>query len=194
MVANTNVPPLIKAPSQTYGRYLRSIQFVIPMLEGMCQSRCTSINLSRSMLRCLQSIITVFNQSRRILGAGHLSACKKKERCLGSPDPPFFAAALGLQHRTSSRLLFVEFVLGPVKLQNSSVVQSRIKMQIHRAFESRLPANDTHPYRTCPWRPQSVEYDAWDLDVEDHKTCGQAIPVRRSRLPGPASTDDQSSG
>ncbi len=41
-----------------------------------------------------------------------------------------------------------------------------MKTQIRHRFESQLPADDTHPYRTGPWRPQSVEYDAWDLDVE----------------------------
>jgi len=41
-----------------------------------------------------------------------------------------------------------------------------MKTQIHRTFESRLPANDDHPYRTGAWRPQHTEFDAWDLDVE----------------------------
>lgn len=39
-------------------------------------------------------------------------------------------------------------------------------VRIHERFESGLPANDDHPYRTGPWRPQTVEYDAWDLPVE----------------------------
>jgi len=30
---------------------------------------------------------------------------------------------------------------------------------------SNLPADDDHPYRTGPWRPNHVEYDATDLDV-----------------------------
>ncbi|MFP6627227.1 MAG: carotenoid oxygenase family protein [Deltaproteobacteria bacterium] len=41
-----------------------------------------------------------------------------------------------------------------------------MKVQVHERFSSGLPADDVHPYRTGPWRPQSVEYDAWDLDVE----------------------------
>ena len=41
-----------------------------------------------------------------------------------------------------------------------------MKTQIHHEFDSSLPADDTHPYRTGAWRPQHVEYDAWDLDVE----------------------------
>ncbi len=41
-----------------------------------------------------------------------------------------------------------------------------MKVQIHERFESRLPADDEHPYRTGAWRPQATEYDAWDLDVE----------------------------
>jgi carotenoid cleavage dioxygenase len=41
-----------------------------------------------------------------------------------------------------------------------------MKTQIHERFESGLPANDEHPYRTGAWRPQRTEYDAWELDVE----------------------------
>jgi len=45
-----------------------------------------------------------------------------------------------------------------------------MKVQEHHRFESGLPADDAHPYRTGPWRPQTVErdaeYEAWDLDVE----------------------------
>src|SRR5690349_4305341 len=33
-------------------------------------------------------------------------------------------------------------------------------------FASTLPDDDSHPYRTGPWRPNHVEYDAFDLDVE----------------------------
>jgi carotenoid cleavage dioxygenase len=40
-----------------------------------------------------------------------------------------------------------------------------VKTEIHARFESRLPKDDDHPYRTGAWRPQHVEYDAWDLDV-----------------------------
>jgi carotenoid cleavage dioxygenase-like enzyme len=41
-----------------------------------------------------------------------------------------------------------------------------MKVQVHEQFESGLAADDDHPYRTGAWRPQSTEYDAWDLDVE----------------------------
>ena len=40
-----------------------------------------------------------------------------------------------------------------------------MKTQIHERFESGLPDDDDHPYRTGAWRPQQTEYDAWDLDV-----------------------------
>jgi carotenoid cleavage dioxygenase-like enzyme len=40
-----------------------------------------------------------------------------------------------------------------------------MKTQVHHTFASGLPAGDTHPYRTGAWRPQHVEYDAWDLKV-----------------------------
>jgi len=35
---------------------------------------------------------------------------------------------------------------------------------VHR-YESQLPADDDHPYRTGAWRPNLVEYDADDLEV-----------------------------
>ena len=41
-----------------------------------------------------------------------------------------------------------------------------MKTEIHERFESNLPADDDHPYRTGAWRPQKTEYDAWDLEVE----------------------------
>ena len=40
-----------------------------------------------------------------------------------------------------------------------------MKIQVHNRFESRLRADDTHPYRTGAWRPQSTEFDAFELDV-----------------------------
>ncbi len=40
-----------------------------------------------------------------------------------------------------------------------------MKVQVHERFQSGLPEGDTHPYRSGAWRPQQVEYDAWDLDV-----------------------------
>ena len=41
-----------------------------------------------------------------------------------------------------------------------------MQVTVHDRFESKLPAGDTHPYRSGVWRPQTVEYDAWELDVE----------------------------
>ena len=41
-----------------------------------------------------------------------------------------------------------------------------MKIQVHERFASGLPEDDVHPYRSGAWRPQSTEYDAWDLDVE----------------------------
>lgn len=41
-----------------------------------------------------------------------------------------------------------------------------MKVQVHERFESGLPEDDDHPYRSGAWRPQRTEYDAWDLDVE----------------------------
>ncbi len=34
-----------------------------------------------------------------------------------------------------------------------------------RVFDSTLPPDDAHPYRTGPWRPQATEHDATDLKV-----------------------------
>jgi carotenoid cleavage dioxygenase len=41
-----------------------------------------------------------------------------------------------------------------------------VKVQIHESFVSKLPQDDSHPYRSGAWRPQTNEYDAWNLDVQ----------------------------
>ena len=41
-----------------------------------------------------------------------------------------------------------------------------MKVQVHHDWGTSLPTDDIHPYRTGAWRPQHVEYDAWNLDVE----------------------------
>ena len=41
-----------------------------------------------------------------------------------------------------------------------------MKVEVRNTVASGLPADDTHPYRSGVWRPQTREYDAWDLDVE----------------------------
>ncbi len=41
-----------------------------------------------------------------------------------------------------------------------------MKIETHASYESGLPEGDDHPYRTGAWRPQTTEYDAWDLDGE----------------------------
>jgi carotenoid cleavage dioxygenase-like enzyme len=41
-----------------------------------------------------------------------------------------------------------------------------MKSQVHHRFASQLPADDAHPYRTGAWRPQTTEWDAWELDVK----------------------------
>ncbi|MBZ0239003.1 MAG: carotenoid oxygenase family protein [Deltaproteobacteria bacterium] len=40
-----------------------------------------------------------------------------------------------------------------------------MKVEIVKRWESRLPADDDHPYRTGAWAPDAVEYDADGLDV-----------------------------
>ena len=41
-----------------------------------------------------------------------------------------------------------------------------MRVELKQTVETGLPLDDDHPYRTGVWRPQSREYDAWDLDVE----------------------------
>jgi carotenoid cleavage dioxygenase len=41
-----------------------------------------------------------------------------------------------------------------------------MRIEVAGRARSTLPADDDHPYRTGPWRPNQVEYDAFDLDVE----------------------------
>jgi carotenoid cleavage dioxygenase len=40
-----------------------------------------------------------------------------------------------------------------------------VKLRVHHRWESKLPADDDHPFRTGAWRPNLVEYDADELDV-----------------------------
>ena len=40
-----------------------------------------------------------------------------------------------------------------------------MRVNVAGRMPSTLPADDDHPYRTGPWRPQQTEYDADDLDV-----------------------------
>ncbi len=39
-------------------------------------------------------------------------------------------------------------------------------VKIVEKVPSTLPEDDDHPYRTGAWRPNVIEYDAFDLDVE----------------------------
>lgn len=39
-------------------------------------------------------------------------------------------------------------------------------ISLHHEWESLLPVNDTHPYRTGAWRPQNKEWTATDMVVE----------------------------
>ncbi len=41
-----------------------------------------------------------------------------------------------------------------------------MRVEIANRVTPTLPADDDHPYRTGPWQPQFVEYDAYDLDVD----------------------------
>jgi len=41
-----------------------------------------------------------------------------------------------------------------------------MKVQVRDEVASALPPDDDHPYRTGVWRPQTREYDAWEMDVD----------------------------
>ena len=41
-----------------------------------------------------------------------------------------------------------------------------MKVELVADVKGNLPADDDHPYRTGPWKPNTLEYDAYDLDVE----------------------------
>ncbi|HEX2824252.1 MAG TPA: carotenoid oxygenase family protein, partial [Streptosporangiaceae bacterium] len=40
-----------------------------------------------------------------------------------------------------------------------------VDVEVYGKMLSTLPEDDDHPYRSGPWRPQSIEYDATDLQV-----------------------------
>ncbi len=40
-----------------------------------------------------------------------------------------------------------------------------MQVEVRHTVESGLPPGDDHPYRSGVWRPQTREFDAWDLDV-----------------------------
>ena len=42
-----------------------------------------------------------------------------------------------------------------------------MRVETIQRYESKLPPDDPHPYRTGPWTPNVVEVDAYDLDVID---------------------------
>ncbi|NNE74344.1 MAG: apocarotenoid-15,15'-oxygenase, partial [Acidimicrobiales bacterium] len=41
-----------------------------------------------------------------------------------------------------------------------------MQIEVHRSYTSTRPPDDAHPYRSGAWRPQTTEYNAWDLDVD----------------------------
>ncbi len=41
-----------------------------------------------------------------------------------------------------------------------------MKLDVKFTADSGLPPGDDHPYRSGVWRPQTTEYDAWDLEVQ----------------------------
>jgi carotenoid cleavage dioxygenase-like enzyme len=44
---------------------------------------------------------------------------------------------------------------------------AQMRVEVVDRVPSTLPADDAHPYRTGAWRPNTIEYDAYDLDVID---------------------------
>ncbi|TRZ79929.1 MAG: apocarotenoid-15,15'-oxygenase, partial [Actinobacteria bacterium] len=40
-----------------------------------------------------------------------------------------------------------------------------MKVEVNQRFNSRLPENDAHPYRSGAWQPQTNEYTASEMQV-----------------------------
>ena len=65
-----------------------------------------------------------------------------------------------------------------------------MRVEIANRVTPTLPADDDHPYRTGPWRPQFVEYDAYDLDVDGEiPTDLEGIYLRNTENPVHPSLD-----
>ena len=70
-------------------------------------------------------------------------------------------------HDALVRSTYAMLVLDTEILTDCFAVKGNVmKTQIHATYSSNLPADDPHPYRSGPWRPQVKEYDAWDLPVD----------------------------
>ena len=60
-----------------------------------------------------------------------------------------------------------------------------MKVEVKGSYTSHLPAPDPHPYRTGAWTPNTVEVDAFDLDVIDGKIPDdlQGVYLRNTENP-----------
>ncbi|MEM7000849.1 MAG: carotenoid oxygenase family protein [Pseudomonadota bacterium] len=59
-----------------------------------------------------------------------------------------------------------------------------MRYEVVEEFASNLPAGDEHPYRSGAWRPNAVEMNAWDLEVEgDLPADLQGVYVRNTENP-----------
>ena len=52
-----------------------------------------------------------------------------------------------------------------------------MRVETIRSYESRLPEHDPHPYRTGAWTPNTVEVDAYELDVVAGELPDDLAPV-----------------
>ena len=62
-----------------------------------------------------------------------------------------------------------------------------MSVEVFAKYLSTLPEDDTHPYRTGAWRPQTTEWDATDLRaVEGEIPDGSSKPTGCSPRTRPA--------
>ncbi len=59
-----------------------------------------------------------------------------------------------------------------------------MKVEVVQTYESNLPAQDDHPYRSGCWKPNHEEINAWDLEVEGELPSDlQGVYVRNTENP-----------
>lgn len=59
-----------------------------------------------------------------------------------------------------------------------------MKTELVANIRGRLPEDDTHPYRSGPWQPNTREYNAWDLEVTGELPSDlQGVYVRNTENP-----------
>ena len=52
-----------------------------------------------------------------------------------------------------------------IDARSRTMYHERMKIQLVDEVHGNLPLDDDHPYRTGPWKPNTREFDAFDLDL-----------------------------